>query len=218
MTRIKICGITTTEDARFCEELGVDALGLNFYPPSPRYIAPKECAGILNAVSPLISLVGVFVDTPVNLMTALAYQLGLRGVQIHGKLPTHENSFPFGLIPAFRVREQADIDQIHKHLEHLTSSGNRPSAIIVDGFHPEFHGGSGITAPWDLLAGQSFSVPLILAGGLTPENVAQAISIVRPFAVDVASGVESAPGKKDRRLLQQFVTAVRSVSDANRTM
>ena len=207
--RIKICGITTPEDVRFAVEAGADAVGLNFYPKSPRYLDPRRAAEIVRALPPFTVAVGVFVDMPLRQVCAVAYQLGLRGVQTYDEQPPAEDPFPFAHIPAFRVKDAASLDAIRRFIE---GSRTRPSAVLVDAYVPGELGGTGHTAPWEILADFDPSVPLILAGGLTPENVAEAIRTVKPWGVDVASGVESAPGRKDPAKISRFIEAVRTTS------
>src|SRR5262249_21966904 len=148
-------------------------------------------------------------EQPVRQMCALAYQLGLRSVQCVGREPPLEDTYPFGLIAGFRVQQAADLDAIRAYVERMRTAGRAPAAVMIDGHVPGQYGGTGQTAPWELLTAFDPGVPLVLAGGLTPENVAEAIRIVRPYGVDVASGVESSPGRKDPLRVQQFLEAVR---------
>lgn len=208
--RIKICGVTTPADARFAAEAGADAIGLNFYPKSPRCVDPRTAADIVRALPPFTAPIGVFVGTPMRQVCAVAYQLGLRGVQTYEGQPSSENPFPFAFMPAFRVKDAASLDHIRAFVEMCRVHGFPPAAVLADGFVPGEMGGTGQKAPWELLAGFDPGVPLILAGGLTPENVAEAIRAVRPWGVDVASGVESSPGKKDPARVEEFVRAVRN--------
>lgn len=210
--RVKICGVTRPEDVQTCAEAGVDAVGINFHPGSKRYVEPSKAQPVLRAIPPLMAGVGVFVGLPIRQVTALAYQLGLRGVQYHGENRELSDPFPFSLIAAFRVKDQKSLNGIATYLEMCRSFGQLPAAILVDAYVEGEHGGTGQTAPWDLLATLSLDVPIILAGGLTSENVGEAIRIVRPAAVDVASGVEAEPGIKDPEKIHRFVAAVRQAS------
>lgn len=205
--RIKICGVTTPEDARFAAEAGADAVGLNFYPKSPRYLDPRQAAGVVRALPPFTAPVGVFVGMPMRQVCAVAYQLGLRGVQTYDNEPPTDDPFPFAHIPAFRVKDAGSLDAI-RHFVKACS----PAAVLVDAFVPGEMGGTGHRAPWDILAGFDPGVPLILAGGLTPENVAEAVRTVKPWGVDVASGVEASPGRKDHAKISRFIDAVHSAS------
>jgi phosphoribosylanthranilate isomerase len=197
MVRVKICGFTTPEDARFAAEAGADAVGLNFYPKSPRFVNPQQAAAVVRALPPFTAPVGVFVGMPLRQVCAVAFQLGLRGVQTYDDQPTTEDTFPFAHVPAFRVSSAEQLDAIGRWVRAEQAAGRGPAAVLVDAHVPGQIGGTGHKAPWELLAGIDLGAPLILAGGLRAENVAEAIARVRPWGVDVASGVESAPGRKD---------------------
>src|SRR6266545_4243654 len=205
MVRIKICGVTTPEDARFAAEAGADAVGLNFYPKSPRYLTPQAAAEIVRALPAFTAPVGVFVGMPIRQVCAVAYQLGLRGVQTYDDRPPAEDTFPFAHVPAFRVKDAAGLDHVRQFVEAATALGRRPAAVLIDSHVEGQMGGTGHRGPWELLRGFDPGVPVVLAGGLTPENVAEAIAVVRPWGVDVASGVERAPGLKDPNKVAEFV-------------
>lgn len=211
-TRIKICGVTTPEDACFAVSAGADAIGLNFYPQSPRFLTPPRAAEIVRRLPPFAAPVGVFVGMTMRQACTISYQLGLRGVQTYSDEPLGDDPFPFAHIPAFRVKESADLQRIHRFVEITKASACVPAAVLIDSFVAGQMGGSGQAAPWSLLAGFDPGVPVILAGGLTSENVAEAIAIVKPWGVDVASGVEFAPGRKNPERVKRFIEAVRSVS------
>jgi phosphoribosylanthranilate isomerase len=211
--RIKICGVTTADDIHLCADAGADAVGINFHPGSKRYVDPRLAAPLVRAIPPLMSSVGVFVDQLIRQMSSIAYQLGLRAIQHHGEQREVADTFPFAFIPAFQVKDITTPARIRSYLELCRGEGLLPSAILVDAHVEGQHGGTGRTVPWSLLSGLDFGVPLILAGGLTPENVAEAIRIVRPWAVDVASGVESAPGKKDPDKVRRFIDNARAAND-----
>jgi phosphoribosylanthranilate isomerase len=208
--RVKICGVTTPDDVAACAAAGADAVGVNFYPGSKRYVDPRASRPLLQSIPPLMAGVGVFVGMPLRQVTAMAYQLGLRGVQLHGTPPDPADPFPFSLIAAFRVRDQQSLTEIDAYLATCRAAGQLPSAILLDAFVEGQEGGTGRTAPWDLIAEYRPGVPVILAGGLTPDNVAEAVRTVRPAGVDVASGVESAPGRKDPDLVRAFVINARA--------
>jgi phosphoribosylanthranilate isomerase len=185
--RIKICGVTRPADAHEAGRLGADAVGLNFYEGSPRRVDPASVESVLAELPPFMEAVGVFVNRP--LREAFAYLevwARIRVVQWHGEHCETGDDYPHRVIPAFPVRD---------------------AAVLLDGHAPGQHGGTGRIAPWELIAAFRPGVPVILAGGLTPENVADAVRIVRPYAVDVASGVESAPGVKSAEKMRRFIAA-----------
>jgi len=223
-TRIKFCGVTRAEDAELCAELGVDVVGLNFYPKSPRCVTVPVAAGLVSKLGPFVCPVGLFVNAPQFQMVSVAEYTGLRAVQTYSDAPSEFDFGQLGWLPAFRVKDEAGIAAVRGFLSasrvsddagsgspasSLTRLAKRPAAIVIDSFVPGEMGGTGHVAPWHLLAGLDLGVPLILAGGLTPDNVADAIRQVRPWGVDVASGIESAPGVKDAGRMRAFVSAVR---------
>ncbi|MCI0640343.1 MAG: phosphoribosylanthranilate isomerase [Gemmataceae bacterium] len=208
--RVKICGVTNEKDARAAVACGADALGLNFYPKSPRYVAPKTADRIARSLPPFVEPVALFVNASWEDMTTTVAALpGIRTIQYHGDHLGEPPQSTWRYIWAFSIKGQEDLRTIQQHLDGLHA---QPAAILVDAHVPGLYGGTGQTAPWELLAGFSPGVPLILAGGLTPENVAEAIRIVRPYAVDVASGVEQSPGVKDAEKMRRFVEAVHAAS------
>lgn len=209
VVRVKICGVTTPEGIAAADDAGADAVGVNFYAKSPRFVEPRAALALLAELPPLMAGVGVWVEQPPRQAFALSHQLGLRGVQWYGDPAAWEPAAPFSLVPAFRVRDAADLAMIDAALQTAAARGVRVSAVLVDSFVAGSLGGTGHVAPWDLLAGWRPAVPLILAGGLTPGNVAEAVRRVRPAAVDVASGVESSPGVKDRAKVRDFVQAAK---------
>jgi phosphoribosylanthranilate isomerase len=203
---IKICGVTSATDARQAALLGADAVGLNFFPGSHRYVSPAACRDILRQLPVFVEPVGVFVNEPLRQVFEVLNQLGrVRVFQWHGTQRELSDTFPFPYIPAFPVRDEASLHEISAYLELCRGVGGLPAAVLVDAHVPGQHGGTGRTAPWHLLADFRPGVPLLLAGGLTPENVAEAVRIVRPSGVDVASGVESAPGRKDAEKMRRFI-------------
>jgi phosphoribosylanthranilate isomerase len=216
MVRIKICGVTTPADAVFAAECGADAVGLNFFTQSPRCVSTEQATDIVRSLPPFTASVGVFVGYPQVAAERLArtggLMLGLRAVQTYSDTPADIDLFPCAHIPAFRVKDRSSFPRIREFVNTLRHAGRPPAAVLVDSYVEGSMGGTGHTAPWELLAGFDPGVPLILAGGLTPDNVAEAIRIVRPWGVDVASGVESAPGKKDPGKVRAFVQAARQAS------
>lgn len=201
-TKVKICGITRVEDARLAVELGAAALGFNFYRPSPRYIEPGAARRIIAQLPPLVMAVGVFADeTEGEHVAAVAREAGVSAVQLHGpKFPALD-----GALENYRVIRGIAVRQ---GLDPADWSRLAASAFLLDAFDPELLGGTGKTFDWSLAREAKRYGPIILAGGLTPENVGRAVREVRPYAVDVASGVESAPGKKDPAKLRAFFAAV----------
>lgn len=197
MTRVKICGITSVADALMSVEAGADALGLNFWSGSVRRVAEAEAAAIALAVRGRVLLVGVFVDATESEIVRLRDTLKLGCVQLHGEeSPELLARFLPHAYKALRVRG-ADIAR-----EAARFGGEH---VLLDAYVKGLPGGTGATFDWSLAAEIARTRKLTLAGGLTPENVAAAIHAVRPFCVDTASGVESAPGVKDRALVQAFV-------------
>jgi phosphoribosylanthranilate isomerase len=208
--RVKVCGVTSTADALQAAALGADAVGLNFYPQSPRYVLPEDAAAILRELPPFVEPVGLFVNQPLTeVFAAAAGFTGLRTVQWHGDEPEVSASPAFRFIPAFAVRDRESLARISRYLERCRELGRLPAAVLVDAHVAGLYGGTGQRAPWELLADFRPGVPLILAGGLTPDNVAEAVRVVQPYAVDVASGVESSPGRKDVEEMRRFIGNVR---------
>lgn len=210
--RVKICGVTTPPDAAFAAEAGADAIGLNFYAKSSRYLDPHAAGAILRVLSPFVAPVGVFVEMPLRRATAIAFQLGLRSIQTYDDSPPNDDSFPFAHLPAFRVKDAASLVAIHAFIAQMRERGHTPSAVLIDSYVAGEMGGTGHRAPWELLVGFDPGIPWILAGGLNPENVAEAIRTVRPWGVDVASGVEISPGVKDPGKVRAFVANARSAA------
>lgn len=210
--RVKICGITSPADAAQAAALGADLIGLNFYAKSPRCIDEATARSIVQVLPTAVEPVALFVNELLERSQPIVNSLGIRTVQMHGNW---DECLPTGtrMIVAFAVRDAISLRHITSYLDRCATKGDAPYAILVDAHVPGMFGGTGQVAPWHLLAGFDPGVPLILAGGLTPENVAEAIRIVKPYAVDVASGVESSPGKKDADKMRRFIDAVRSAAD-----
>jgi phosphoribosylanthranilate isomerase len=202
-TKVKICGLTSVADAVAAAEAGADMIGLMFYHKSPRHISIAQAVEISRALSPFVLKVGVFVNpTEAEVMEALS-ACGLNLLQFHGDEPS-EFCTQFGAmsLKALRVK---DADSIAA-LENFSTD-----AFLLDAYSKSGLGGTGEKFNWDLaVEAQKFGKPIFLAGGLTPENVADAVRKVQPFAVDVSSGVESAPGKKDAAKMRAFIQAVKS--------
>jgi phosphoribosylanthranilate isomerase len=202
--QIKICGVTNVKDASACAELGASMIGFNFYPKSPRYIEPTIARRIIEAIPPGVCPVGVFVDASAEEIREVADTAGLRCVQLHGHASpdicrglTHE----FRVIRAFSMDFQFRPEEVSLFAD---------CDVLVDAHHPSLRGGTGLTCDWQAArTARSFTRFLILSGGLTGQNVAEAIATVLPHAVDVCSGVESAPGAKNHAALKDFIAAVR---------
>jgi phosphoribosylanthranilate isomerase len=211
--RVKICGVTRQADLDAAVAAGADAVGLNFHPPSPRSLTPEAAEALLPRLPPFVEAVGVFVARPVRDLRPLLGRLGrVTAVQVHGGPHEVVDASPYRFVPAFAVRGPADLDEVGRYLDACRQAGCLPAAVLVDGHAPGLAGGTGRQPPWDLLAGFRPGVPLILAGGLTPDNVAEAVRRVRPYAVDVASGVESGPGQKDSELVRRFIDRAREAA------
>lgn len=207
MFRVKICGVTTPDDATWAAACGADAVGLNFYPNSPRYLAPERACAVAQALPESVARVGVFVAETAESVNATAARLGLTSVQTYTNDPPDTPYVKVDFIPAFRVRDGESLEGVRRFVRLAHQRGCPPAAVLVDSHTPGELGGTGHKAPWHLLFGFDPGVPVILAGGLTPENVSEAIRQVRPHAVDVASGVESSPGRKDPGKVRAFVQA-----------
>jgi phosphoribosylanthranilate isomerase len=209
---IKICGVTSVGDALACAELGADWIGLNFHPPSPRSIDPDVAAAIVRALPRRVTAAGVFVDRPAAEVADLAGRLGLDVVQLHGQEPPQDlvALARFRVIRAFRLRAADGWLMVTDFLSRAEALGHPPEGVLVDAYVPGLPGGSGTVIDLSLLDAAPPLPRLILAGGLTAENVAERIARIRPWMVDVASGVESAPGRKDPGSVAAFIRAVRS--------
>lgn len=212
MIRIKICGVRSIADAAMAADAGADAIGLNFYRPSPRYLDPREALVLMREFPLFTAAVGVTVDMPLRQACALGFQLGLHALQTYPEGAPGEDSFPFAHIAAFRVSSPQALAAITEYVASARSLGCAPAAVLVDAHVPGQMGGTGQQIPWEWLEGVDFGAPLILAGGLSPDNVAEAVRRVQPWGVDVASGVESSPGQKDPTKVQAFIEHARAAA------
>jgi phosphoribosylanthranilate isomerase len=203
--QIKICGVTNANDAQACVELGADMIGFNFYPASPRYIEPALVRQIVDALPERICAVGVFVDADPGEVCKIVKTAGIRCLQLHGHAAPESCA---ELAREFRVIRALSTDTRFEP-EHAAAFPD--CDVLIDAYHPELRGGTGQTCDWSAAqAAIRYTRFLILSGGLNTRNVVQAIAAVTPNAVDVCSGVESAPGAKDHHALKQFVSAVRA--------
>jgi len=205
MTKIKICGIKTVDEALAAIDLGADLIGFNFYPKSPRYVDVGHCRGIMSTVLKYghVKYVGVFVNATVAEINATMDTCGLSLAQLHGdETPEMMSELDGKAFKAFRgISTDFETDK------RIRTDG--APAFLIDAAVKGLYGGSGVTADWNEVTKLAKKYPLLLAGGLTPENVAEAVRRVKPWGVDVASGVESAPGEKDPSKMKAFVQAVR---------
>jgi phosphoribosylanthranilate isomerase len=205
MTKIKICGLKTVNDALAAMDAGADLIGFNFYPKSPRYIEVGSCRDIMAVMRKYghMTYVGVFVNASVATIYATMETLGLSLAQLHGdETPEIVSALDGKAFKAFRGVPQS-LDGFARE---------EAPALLVDASVKGVYGGTGVTADWKSAAELAKQYPLLLAGGLTPENVAEAVSQVQPWGVDVASGVELSPGEKDLHKMKAFVQAVREES------
>ena len=202
MTLVKVCGITNLEDALAAVDAGADALGFNFYPPSPRYISPANACELVDQLPESVIKVGVFVNEEIQSVLRIAGEANLSAVQLHGdESPEYCDELKGRyVIKAFGARNDLDFEAY------------KVEAIMLDSRDDVLYGGTGRVFDWTIAQRANTRVPkLFLAGGLSPENVAEAISTVRPYAVDACSSLEETPGKKSRERVRAFVQAVRSI-------
>ena len=202
--KVKICGITTPPDALAAIDAGADALGFMFYEPSPRNVSIRQATEILRELPPFIIKVGVFVDASEDLVMRAIGDCGLNLLQFHGN-ETPEYCAQFGLMSmkAFRIRDAGSLATLQEY---------PTDAWLLDAYAADKPGGTGETFNWELaVEAKKLGRPIFLAGGLTPANVADAVRMVQPYAVDVSSGVEATPGKKDHAKIRDFIQAAKSV-------
>ncbi|MCD5401734.1 phosphoribosylanthranilate isomerase [candidate division NPL-UPA2 bacterium] len=202
MTRVKICGLTNLEDALAAAELGADALGFVFA-ESPRRISLERAAEIVRSLPPFLTCVGLFVDELPEMVREAIKECRLNALQFHGtESPDYCRQFMIKTIKAFRLRNENSLETIPHY---------RVDAYLLDTYVEGIPGGTGESFNWDLaLRARELGRPIILAGGLKPDNVAEAIGRVKPYGVDVSTGVEAEPGKKDYKKMKEFIKIVRS--------
>ncbi len=207
MTQVKICGITNLDDAHVAVEAGTDMIGFIFYPPSPRYVTPECARKIVEHLPPEVPAVGVFVNETAETITQVAEVSGVKKVQLHGDEP-----------PSVCAALSLPVIKVFRFTEHvrpeIMSDYTTVDAFFVEGFHEKLYGGAGAVADWQQVATLHGYGRIILAGGLTPENVEEAIRIAQPYAVDVGGGVEAFPGQKDRQKVRAFIQQVRAAGES----
>ena len=205
--RVKVCGITNIEDAEFTAESGADALGFIFWEKSPRYVSPKSVGQIIGGLAPFVVPVGVFVDEPYDVIAAACDISGIRAVQLHGDespelctMVVEKLGRP--VIKVFRMRTISDTGLMREYI-------GRCSAFLLDTFQQGVPGGTGKSFDWEIAVEAKKNGRIILSGGLKPENIAFAVQKVMPYAVDVSSGVEKEPGKKDIMKVSRFIKSAK---------
>lgn len=201
--RVKICGITNREDALAAVELGADALGFVFA-GSPRQVTKELAKNVIKDLPPFVATVGVFVNEETDAMKSICNFCGIHTVQLHGNEDPSclKDLQGYKIIKAFRIRDEADLKPLADY---------KPHAFLLDSRVEGIMGGTGVPFQWEYARQAHKYGKVILSGGLTPENIKEAINIVRPYAVDVSSGVESSPGKKDYSKMKQFLLYAKSV-------
>jgi phosphoribosylanthranilate isomerase len=203
MVRVKICGITTRDDALMAVEAGADALGFVFFEKSPRCVSPQKAANIIRDLPPFVQTVGLFVNEESNQVNWTADFCGLDLVQLHGEEdPDYCVDIHRRVIKAFRVKDAASLAGIRRY---------QVAGHLLDAWSPLSRGGTGQTFDWGLVTGAGTVNQFILAGGLNPDNIADAVRTVSPYAVDVSSGVESVPGRKDPEKVRAFIRRARGL-------
>ncbi|BCR04075.1 N-(5'-phosphoribosyl)anthranilate isomerase [Desulfuromonas versatilis] len=205
MVRVKICGITCVEDALHAAACGADALGLVFYQKSPRCVTPGQARKIIAALPPFITSVGLFVNAQPESISSIAAECGLDVIQLHGDEPPAACSFPpRRVVKALRVKDASSL---------AGAEAYPVSALLLDAWVAGAYGGTGESFNWQLAAEAATRRPVILAGGLNPDNIAAAVAAVRPYGVDVSSGVEASPGRKDPQKVAAFIRNAKQVSE-----
>jgi phosphoribosylanthranilate isomerase len=208
MVKIKICGITNIEDAEVAVTAGADALGFVMYRKSPRYVEPAVARSIVAGLPPFVLPIGVFVNEDAGAVRTLMDECGFALAQLHGdESALYCQDLGRPALKALRLKDRGTFLALAEFQGRANVRG-----FVIDAFSDQTYGGTGQTVDWTLAAEAARSTPILLAGGLTPANVAEAIPLVRPYGVDVSSGVEKSPGKKDPAKVQAFIEAARLVS------
>jgi phosphoribosylanthranilate isomerase len=196
MVRVKICGITNRKDAFAAADYGADALGFVFVRKSPRYIAPEKAADIISGLPAFITTVGVFVNESADQLRQICDISGINMAQLHGNEPPEACNIFRRVIKAFRVKDFTDLNPLANY---------KTSALLLDTYAPDSYGGTGQIFNWDIAVEAKRFGKIILSGGLNPDNIEKAVQWVRPYAVDVSSGVEASKGCKDLQKLRDFI-------------
>lgn len=202
MIRVKICGITNLEDALAAVDYGADALGFVFFEKSPRCITPEEAKEIISYLPPLVITIGVFVNEDTKRIKEIINFTGVNILQLHGDEPPDSCNISHRVIKAFRLRDFTDLKPLEKY---------RCSAFLLDTYSPESFGGTGQIFNWDIAVEAKRFGRIVLSGGLNPDNIEKAVMYVRPYAVDVSSGVEEDKGKKDLKKMKEFIEMAKKV-------
>lgn len=197
-TRVKFCGFTRVEDAVIAAGLGVDAIGLVFYPPSPRNVSIEQAAAIVKALPAFVSVVGLFVDAEPDFITQVLQQVSIDCLQFHGEeSPAACRLYGKPYIKAIRMKADTNLSELAG--EYADAAG-----LLLDAYHPGMQGGTGSGFDWELIKNLN-KLPIILAGGLSPDNAELAVQQVRPYALDVSSGVETEKGIKNAAKMAEFI-------------
>ncbi len=207
MVKVKICGITNLEDALMACELGADALGFVFCQASPRFVMPISAKAIIKSLPPFITKVGVFVNMPLTNLIRICRTVPLDLVQLHGdETPGYCSRVPYPCLKVFRVQKDFSLLKLQEY---------QTTTFLLDTFHRSHYGGTGNTFDWEIARKAKKYGRVVLSGGLNQDNILEAIEFVKPYAVDVSSGVEAFPGKKDPHKLRAFFNEIRKSEELN---
>jgi phosphoribosylanthranilate isomerase len=205
-TRVKICGITREQDALAAVQAGADAIGLVFYPPSPRYVTPEQASAITRRLPPFVTVVGLFVNADPETISASSRAGRVSLIQFHGQeCPEYCAQHGLPWVKAIRMKDDLDLERVARDYAGA-------AALLLDAYRPGMPGGTGETFDWQRIP-PHLAERVILAGGLNPDNVAEAVRRVRPYAVDVSGGVEAEPGIKDAARIAEFMRGVQVGQD-----
>lgn len=200
--KAKICGITNISDAKICAEIGADAIGFIFYKKSKRYVAPKVVKEIIKKLPPFILKVGVFVNEDINIVNSIAKEVGLNIIQLHGdETPEYLKDVNYPVIKAFRVNDEFDFSQLENY---------ENCSFLFDSFDKDEYGGTGLKFNWDEIP-SNIRNKIILAGGISEENIENIYRDIKPYAIDISSSVEVSPGKKDHKKIKRLFKKINEV-------